>query len=537
MVHDFPHPILQKDLPDFFNDPFDYTPHPLCVEAAQEVQRHLSKMELWKRQQEEGKMFGVLIVRTQENQIGYLAAFSGILDGSYLHPYFVPPIYNLQHPDSFFPQEEARISALNKQIEKLEYAEVYLEAQNKVQQLQQEATTVLQMAQEKLQKAKKEREWKRQQPHYDADALIHESQHQKAEYKRLQKNWKERIEQVQGELQILNEEIERLKKERKQRSSQLQQRLFKQFQLRNARGEIRDVYSLFQTNSNSNPPAGTGECAAPKLLQYAYEHHLTPIAMAEFWWGNSPKTEIRQSGNFYPACRGKCGPILPFMLQGLSVQKASSKYDQVSCCFPEIVYEDEWMVVVNKPAGLLVVPGKTAQISLYELVRQRYPKASGPLIVHRLDMATSGLLIVAKDSKTHTHLQHQFLHRKIQKRYIALLDGNIETEKGILSLPLCPDIHDRPRQMVHDTLGKPAITQYEVLERTPHYTRIAFYPITGRTHQLRVHAAHPRGLHAPIVGDPLYGQKAERLYLHAESLTFCHPTTRDFLTVEKKADF
>ena len=484
-------------------------------------------------------MFGVLVIRTPQKQLGFLAAFSGILDGSYIHPYFVPPVYNLQQPDGFFRQEEQLISALNQEIRQLESEPDFLKAQQDLAAKRLQAEKSLNHARIELKAAKAARDLQRNTnlPDIDTSALIRESQHQKAEYKRLEKYWKEQTDTLQNNINGFKARIEYLKTKRKQRSAQLQQSLFEQFRLLNARGEMKNVFDLFREEGQSNPPAGAGECAAPKLLQYAYKNGLQPIAMAEFWWGCSPKTEIRRQGNYYPACQGKCGPILRFMLQGLSVDTPPGPDNNSTILFPEIIYEDAWLLVVNKPEGMLTVPGKTTQPSVFDLVRRRYPEATGPLIVHRLDMATSGLLIIAKNKKAHQHLQAQFKNHSIRKKYIALLDGIIRQDQGTIELPLRPDPLDRPRQVVDMKHGKTAITHYQVLERTERYTRVAFYPHTGRTHQLRVHAAHPQGLHCPIIGDELYGKKNTRLYLHAESIEFVHPANGQVIRITKEAGF
>lgn len=539
MIHFFQHPVAQSSLPDRFTDPFHYTPHPLCIMAAEEVQNYLSGMRIWEKCPEEGKMFGVLVVRTSTGEIGFLAAFSGIFDGSYLHPYFVPPIYNLQHPDSFFKREEQNISLLNKHIRQLEDNPAYQESQQALAQLSQQAASTLLTARSALKSAKIARDSLRSQhpESCNEEKLIRESQHQKAEYKRLEHHWKQRITAQQNHLDKFTACIEALKTERKQRSAALQQRLFEQFRFLNARGEEKNLCDIFQENEQITPPAGAGECAAPKLLQYAYTHQLHPIAMAEFWWGAPPKTAIRRQGNYYPACKGKCGPILSHMLQGLNTDTAPVSSDPVPIKFPEIVYEDAWLLVINKPAGMLTVPGKTSQLSVYDLVRRYYPQANGPLIVHRLDMATSGLLIITKTKDIHEKVQLQFLQQTVQKRYTALLNGIVTSDEGYIRLPLCPDPDDRPRQIVSKEFGKPAITSYRVLARTDKYTRIAFYPQTGRTHQLRVHAAHPLGLNCPILGDELYGQKAGRLYLHAEYIEFIHPISGEKIHFRKEADF
>ncbi len=539
MIHFFRHPVSDTALPRQFNNPFHYTPHILCIEAAKEVQNYLSLMDLWKRKPEEGKMFGVLVVRTPDGKTGFLAAFSGILDGNYLHPYFVPPVYNLQQPDSFFRQEEKQISAINRQIRLLENNPAYLQAQQDLIEKKIQANHSLSIAKLQLKAAKAARDLQRNQNPdcHNASDLNRESQHRKAEYKRLEKYWKEQIAIIQNCINEFINRMDALKTERKQRSAKLQQQLFEQFQFLNARGETKNLFTVFREQGHNNPPAGAGECAAPKLLQFAYTHKLHPIAIAEFWWGCSPKTEIRRQGNYYPACQGKCGPILNFMLQGLNTETSAVEEKQKITTFPEIIYEDKWLLILNKPEGTLSIPGKTTRLSIYDMVRQHFPEATGPLLVHRLDMATSGLLIIAKDKNTHEHLQKQFLRQTIRKRYTALLEGHVTQSEGYITLPLCPDIYDRPRQMVNEKSGKPAITRFRVLGQTSQYTRIAFYPQTGRTHQLRVHAAHPLGLNCPIVGDTLYGTKAERLYLHAEYIEFIHPATGQKIQLEKPADF
>ena len=294
---------------------------------------------------------------------------------------------------------------------------------------------------------------------------------------------------------------------------------------------------LFTDTVQKTPPAGAGECAAPKLLQYAYRNGWQPLAMAEFWWGDSPKNEIRRHGYYYPACKGKCGPILKHMLQGLHVEENPLEADVHRDTELEIVYEDEWLSVVNKPAGMLSVPGKSDVDSVYGRVRRMYPEATGPMIVHRLDMATSGLILIAKTKKVHQNLQAQFKNRTVCKRYVAWLDGIVKEKEGRIELLLRPDPEDRPRQVVDAVHGKPAVTDYTVLHYHSGRTFISFIPKTGRTHQLRVHSAHLLGLNAPIVGDELYGKKANRLYLHAEYLGFVHPVSGGYVEIEKESGF
>lgn len=542
MLHRFTTSITDIPLPERFTYPFCYTPHPLCILAAKEVQSYLTRQTAWKDELRQGKMFGVLIVQTEHGETGYLAAFSGILAGKNLHPFFVPPVYDLLQPQGFFKIEEENISSINRNIRQLENDKAYAALSAELARTIQSAEDIQATAKAQLKEAKTAREQRRKEKELNAQEeaeLIRESQFQKAEYKRLERSWKARITTLQTQTEDWERRISALKSERKTRSAALQQKLFEQFGMLNYRGELKNLCEIFGQTVHKTPPAGAGECAAPKLLQQAYLHGWKPIAMAEFWWGDSPKTEIRHHGHYYPACKGKCEPILQHMLQGLQVEENPMlKRMQVPSKNLEIVYEDPWLSVINKPAGMLSVPGKEDAVSVYSLMREQYPEADGPLTVHRLDMATSGLMLIAKTKRVHQNLQAQFKNRLVRKRYVALLEGVVPKDKGTVDLPLCLNPLDRPRQMVHTEHGKPAITDYQVLERLDgKRTRIAFYPRTGRTHQLRIHAAHPLGLHCPIIGDELYGEKADRLYLHAEYLEFTHPITGETVRITKEAEF
>lgn len=537
-LHYFADSISLLSLPEKFTYPFHYTPHPLCVAAAGEVGRYLSTKGEWQEELRKGKMFGVLIVRTGEGEVGYLAAFSGILAGKNRHTYFVPPVYDVQEPDGFFRIEEEQISGINRRIEELQADVRYKDCKQRLTDETILAGHVLDDIRERMKAAKVERDRLRSTvTRVDSEQLIRESQFQKAELKRQKQYWKDHLASLQAEVEVFETEIERLKAERKTRSAALQQWLFKQFRMLNARGEERDLCNLFKDTVQKTPPAGAGECAAPKLLQYAYRNGWQPLAMAEFWWGDSPKNEIRRHGYYYPACKGKCGPILKHMLQGLHVEENPLETDMHRGTELEIMYEDEWLSVVNKPAGMLSVPGKSDIDSVYGRVRRMYPEATGPMIVHRLDMATSGLILIAKTKEVHQNLQAQFKNRTVCKRYVAWLDGIVEKKEGHIELPLRPDPEDRPRQVVDAVHGKPAVTDYTVLHYDSGRTFISFIPKTGRTHQLRVHSAHPLGLNAPIVGDELYGRKADRLYLHAEYLGFIHPVFGVYMEIEKESGF
>ena len=527
------------ELPSEFTYPFHYIPHPLTVMAAREVQDYLASRTDWTEELSEGKMFGVLIVQTPEGKVGYLAAFSGNLAGSNLHSFFVPPVYDLLQPDGFFRIEEANISAINKRIKELESSRQLTEMRTALAECRAQVDRTLADAKQQMKEAKIVREQRRSEGAGEEEqkAMIRESQFQKAEYKRLEKRLKEEMQQQAEEMENQEQLIGLLKQERKTRAAALQQKLFEQFRMLNAKGEVKDLCELFKDTPQGTPPAGTGECALPKMLQYAYQHRLKPLAMGEFWCGKSPKEEVRHEGHFYPSCKGKCAPILKHMLIGLQVAKHPLAENVHKDTEPEIVYEDEWLLVVNKPAGMLSVPGKEALNSVYQFLHERYPEATGPMLVHRLDMATSGLLLAAKDKDTHQVLQALISGRQIKKRYTAILSGTVSSDEGVISLPLCPNLHDRPRQMVSFEHGKPAVTRYKVLERKNGKTLIAFYPLTGRTHQLRVHAAHQQGLSCPIVGDELYGKRADRLYLHAAELSFTHPISGKDITICREADF
>lgn len=538
-VHFFPFPIDSIALPAQFTYPFHYTPHTLTELAAKEVQIYLQSRKDWAEELQEGKMFGVLIVRTPEKRIGYLAAFSGNLAGSNHHSFFVPPVYDMLQPDGFFRQEEKNISAINLQIKKTESSSLYLDMKNELNAAKQYAAATIAQYKEALKKAKSERDERRKSgiSPEEETLLIRESQHQKASFKRKEKELQNFIKEKQGKVRQIEETICLLKQERKKRSATLQEKLFGQFRMLNAKGERKDLCELFKSTPQGFPPSGAGECALPKLLQYAYSSDLIPLAMGEFWWGMSPKDEIRHHGHFYPSCKGKCEPILRHMLIGLDIENNPLE-DNIHQHTPlDILYEDDSLLVVNKPAGMLSVPGKNDLDSIFQRLRILYPHATGPIIVHRLDMATSGLLLAAKTKEVHQKLQALFEERKIKKRYTALLEGELSFAHGTISLPLCLNPLDRPRQMVDFTHGKEAVTYYETMGYENGKTRVYFYPLTGRTHQLRVHAAHSQGLNHPIVGDELYGWKSDRLYLHAAELEFLHPVTQKIIHITKEADF
>ena len=574
------------DIPERMNNPLDYQPHPLCIAVCKELQAYLAEREDWKEEIDKGKMFGVLIVENAQPEpgaaeIGYLAAYSGQIGGRSDWDDFVPAVFDYLQPDGYFKTHEAEISDINQRIKKLEGNEHLKEAKILIQQLQEERKQTIAAYQEKMKEAKAKRDARRKTgnltPEEEAE-MVKESQFMKAELRRLKKSLSEKT-TLETEYEVFQADILRLKQLRKTLSDTLQQWLFSQFRMQNHEGKMKDLLEIFRdaalrdypqaTLATSRiaalkmvPPAGSGECCEPKLLQYAYLHGYRPLQMAMFWWGESPKEEIRHHLQFYPACNGKCKPILHWMLPDRVFDSKIAEKQAL-----EILYEDDQLAVIYKPSGLLSVPGKdSSQPSVYSIMRKKYPAASSPLIVHRLDMATSGLMIIAKTDFAYHRLQKEFLHHRVQKKYIAIIGckdqeacdkiwekakkeekkemkeeerSSVATEKQKISLPLMPDYLDRPRQIVNHAQGKEAITEYEVLDRIDAtHLRLALYPKTGRTHQLRVHCAHHEGLNAPILGDPLYGnEKASRLHLHAEEITFEHPLTGKEINIKREADF
>ena len=571
-------------------------------------------------------------ITPKRREIGYLAAYSGQIGGRSDWEGFVPAVFDYLQPNGYFKTHEADITELNHAITRLSDDEKMKDAKRIINNLQQERQNTIAAYQEKMKEAKAKRDARRQEALLaykesrkaygmtngetygmtngktdcsglspeEEQAMIKESQFMKAELRRLKKALSEKT-TLEKEYAEFQENLLRMKQLRKTLSDALQQWLFTQFRMNNYQGKSKDLLEIFRdeallgninnkTNGNTTskkmdsngvitsrvaamkmiPPAGSGECCEPKLLQYAFEHGLKPLQMAMFWWGESPKEEIRHHLLFYPACNGKCKPILHWMLPAdvfhssaittsslapssavTATDKASDKINLANSTYiynkVEILYEDREIAVIHKPEGMLSVPGKDAQQpSIYSWARKQFPDATGPLIVHRLDMATSGLMVIAKTEFAYHRLQEQFTSHQVQKRYVAIvcckdkdMAQRIKDAAKMISLPLMPDYLDRPRQVVNHEHGKEAITEYEVLgSEERNYLRLALYPKTGRTHQLRVHCAHREGLDAPILGDPLYGNvKADRLYLHAEAITFKHPLTGKEIYIECKADF
>ena len=612
--------------PRQFTYPFCYDVDPLAEAASLELQRYIADADLMSTEKGCGKMFGVLVVEYDDesgaSQRGFLAAYSGLLGGRNDWPYFVPPVFDAQQPDGHFKRTEREISVINREIAAIEHDAEYLQSVAQHEQTKKRLQAEVDAFKAEVDAAKARRDARRKsgEPLSEEEQaeMIRESQFMKAELRRRRKA----MEQAESTLNTQHLTfLKSLQRKRKQMSDELQRWLFAAYRMLNAKGEERDLIDIFREYTHAMPPAGAGDCCAPKLLQYAYLHHLRPVCMAEFWWGESPASEIRHHLHYYPACRSKCLPILTHMLKGLDVAP-NPLAQKRHTAEPRVLYADEYIMVVDKPAGMLSVPGKaesvrsefsdSANISVEEyfanlqlptnsqftteqftigeadnsklkIQNSKFLKAA-----HRLDMDTSGLLVLARTEEAYVELQRQFASRETVKRYEAVLSGvpkhivggygipavaianscshlyfygqglrqecrsllrlepfAIQFAKyssGCISLPLIADINDRPRQRVDMEHGKPALTLYNIVEvrAVDANTAVAYttkkvdkgrtlihlYPKTGRTHQLRVHCAHPLGLACPILGDPLYGtERADRMYLHAAELTFRHPVT------------
>ena len=585
--------------PRQFTYPFCYEVDPLAEAASLELQRYIADADLMSTEKGCGKMFGVLVVEYEDEsgalQRGFLAAYSGLLGGRNDWPYFVPPVFDAQQPDGHFKRTEREISAINREIAAIENDAEHLQSVEQHEQTKKRLQAEVDAFKAEVDAAKARRDARRKSgeslSEEEQAEMIRESQFMKAELRRRRKA----MEQANSTLHIPHSTfLKSLQRKRKQMSDELQRWLFSAYRMLNAKGEERDLIDIFREYTHAMPPAGAGDCCAPKLLQYAYLHHLRPVCMAEFWWGESPASEIRHHLHYYPACRSKCLPILTHMLKGLDVAP-NPLAQKRHTAEPRVLYADEYIMVVDKPAGMLSVPGKaesvrsefsdSANISVEEyfanlqlptnsqftteqftigeadnsklkIQNSKFLKAA-----HRLDMDTSGLLVLARTEQAYVELQRQFASRETVKRYEAVLSGvptqnsKLKTQNSsaqpsgcleAISLPLIADINDRPRQRVDMEHGKPALTLYNIVEvrAVDANTAVAYttkkvdkrrtlvhlYPKTGRTHQLRVHCAHPLGLACPILGDPLYGtERADRMYLHAAELTFRHPVTGEMM--------
>jgi tRNA pseudouridine32 synthase/23S rRNA pseudouridine746 synthase len=568
-------------LPERFTFPFYYEPNPLCLLAMEELQQQLSDNAYYQQEfTQTGKMFGVLLVKNAQGEVGYLCGFSGKLaiDQAETNPdrlsqdtiNFVPPVFDPFTQAEFYQTQSVIINQLNQQLQQLEDNDELKQSQKILTDVEDEYQRDVSAYQQTMSLNRANRKQQRKNAEHSLSqldfievkaALAKESVVDKNSLRDLKAHWLEKINAAQEYLNVFTDEITQLKDKRKQLSNALQNKLFEQYRFLNSAAIEKNLIELFLDTPYQTPPAGAGDCAAPKLLQYAFSCGLTPLAMAEFWWGQAPKSEIRQHKKIYGACIGKCKPILAHMLSGMVLDDDPLLINPAENKTLEIVFQDDAIVVVNKPSGLLSVPGKNIEDSVYSRIKQQFPNATGTLIVHRLDMATSGLMVLALTQRAQKNLQKQFISRVIKKRYVALLEGKVEglinesktalsdKKLGDITLPLRGDFDDRPRQLVCFEHGKAAKTQWQVIEQIAGRTKLYLYPETGRTHQLRIHCAHPLGLNLPILGDDLYGRnnhynhnniddkKTQRLHLHAEMLTLNHPINTDVMTFQIEAEF
>ena len=533
-------------LPEKFTYPFFYEPHELSLIAVKELEVHIEESN-WEHNFYDnrpdltpiGKMFGVLVVQKQTGELGYLSAFSGKMGERVLVEPFVPPVFDRLTKDSYFLEGQEELNKINTKVAQLENDPDYASWVSLFTSQTKYAEGILTQEKEAIKRSKAKRNAEKEKeinPSF-LELLNEQSKSEQLKLKRLKRYWKNRLAFIQSKILTYEEVILQLKKERKSKSNALQKRLFSEYKFLNYNQEWESLWDIFKHTPTNTPPSGAGECCAPKLLQFAYLNHLKPIAMAEFWWGISPNSIIRKHKHFYPACKGKCEPILGHMLKGLEVDSNPLLYKTKPMGNVEIVFQDEHIILISKPSGLLSVPGKELKDSVELRLTEQFKTEFTPKLLHRLDMATSGIMIFAKTKRAHKNLQKQFLNRTIQKRYIALLDGVLPQKSGEINLPLRVDYENRPNQMVCYEHGKKAKTVYEVIHVSNGKSLVYFHPVTGRTHQLRVHASHPKGLNTPIVGDILYGKKDKRLHLHAEKITFIHPVLKKEMTFSVELNF
>lgn len=516
--------ISTSTRPAMFPSPFDEIgPHLLAQQAASALQQALVIND-----EAEGKVFGVLVVEMADGAFGYLRAFSGKWGSAWHVEGFAPPLFDVSERAQLEAVSDAVIKPLAAQLEILATSPELLEKQRALQALEREQQKQRAELKARLTQNRAQRATLRAAgggSSAQADAL---SRADGALKRGLLQQQVQRWAQLQQAVARLERRVAAARRLLSFVSSKIVREIIALPRVTNAKGESKPVSALF----SKDPPGGVGECAAPKLLAEAYRRGLKPVALAEFWWGPTQATG-RVRGAYVPACKLKCGPLLPFMLEGLEVSSPRRVSSRLPRDAPlRVVYEDRHLRVIEKPEGLLSVSGR--EPTHLDAVETRMP---GTWVVHRLDLDTSGLLVLALDALSHVALQQQFSRRAVVKRYVAVVEGVVSQDRGTIDLPLRVDVDDRPRQ-IHDPLrGKPALTHWQILHRDAWRTRLALYPVTGRTHQLRVHCAHPLGLATPIVGDRLYGHPAPRLLLHCAGLEFTHPVTGAQLTFEASPPF
>ena len=523
-------------LPPRFTYPFCYKPHPLCIVAAEQLIAHIEADEQLMTVAREGKMFGVLVVKDKEERLGYVAAYSGTTCYDFDNTFFVPSVYDYLQDDGFFKIGEREITAINHHIDEAENNPHLINIRTEIEQLKKQSSTAIEDYRHSMDEAKKLRDARREAgcTADEEQEMQNESRFMKAEMKRLKTRKEKEIAEITQRYETMMTEIRSMKQQRKDKSDALQDKLFRHFEMLNKDGEKKNVCNIFAEQGAGIPPAGTGECCAPKMIQYAYAHDYHLVAMAEFWYGKTPAAEIRHHLHYYPSCMGKCKPLLTYMLRGIAMDANPMEHSVDN--YVDNLYEDDYLIVINKPSGMPTVDGKINTRSAENIVREMRPN-DNIKAVHRLDMDTSGIVVFAKDEDTYVEMQRLFAERQVKKRYTAVVEGEVERTNGRISLPLSPDYINRPMQMVDHENGKEAVTSYRVINSHNGQTRISLVPITGRTHQLRVHCASSEGLNNPIVGDNLYGTPSERLLLHASYVEFIHPYTGNKISVKSEAHF
>lgn len=555
--------VKQHALPELFTFPYYYTPHPLATAAMKQLQAHLTLLQNrhdWKETEdkplESGNMFAVLVVENEQGQLGYLSSYAGkesdtpewlTTSNNFVNAVFDIEVHHAELAPIQRELDEARAQLVELQ-RSLDVSSRIDELATKTSQSEQELKELAQSMSEGKKRRKQLRKEAESRLGFslsqdELDLLIKtlgdESSREKRKLKALKQQWQVSLTELSARVTLSHSQIQQQQEVCNHLVTDMDTALNKACQFLNQAGELKSLHELFE---HGEAIPHSSEQNLPKLLQAAFTHHYKPVALGEFWWGCAPYDSIRQHENLYPVCQSKCFEILEHMLDGIRLDESPLEQTPSFDKELEIVYEDDVLVVVNKPAEFLSVSGKYISDSVHARIRALYPNATGPLIVHRLDMSTSGLLVLTLTAETNKHVQRQFIERTVEKRYTALLEGVIaETDgkalSGEITLPIRGDMEDRPRQMVCQQLGKKSATKYQVREVSNNRTKVYLYPKTGRTHQLRVHCAHQAGLNIPIVGDDLYGFKDSRLHLHAGYLKFTHPITNEVVEFEVPAEF
>jgi len=537
---------LEAELPKAFDYPFYYSPQKLALNATIELMDELENKSLLQHDfTKVGKMFGVLVVKNQQGNIGYLRGFSGVLMNQEKPKSFVPHIQDSLKNLEYITSEKEYINQLTTKIDQFDIEKIKSLKKLLSHEKNINNNEIIKLKQTRKKNKALRKEIREKSYHVlspseldilEAD-LVKQSLYDKFICESKTKEINTKFQELKEEVELYTAPYDRLYSERKKRSKELHDLIFKSYLFLNKDLEKKSLQEIFEFNLNKRPPAGAGDCALPKMLQFAFQNKLTPLCFNEFWWGAPHKSEIRKHKNFYHACTGKCKPILNHMLKGLPVSPNPMLEERSHLFKIEKLYEDNDIIVIIKPSGILSVPGKEIKDSVYTRVKDENLDLTGPIIVHRLDQDTSGIMVLAKNERSYHNLQDQFIRRTVKKTYTALLEGFLEDDDGEISLPLRVDLDNRPHQVICYKYGKNAKTKYRVLERRVNSTLVYFYPHTGRTHQLRVHAAHQDGLNAPIKGDDLYGKKGKRLCLHASELEFIHPVTNNPLTFTNQIEF